>query len=114
MPLLARLHARTSSAANRISISSPPRFDLALTHTRKGVTIQVLYRRAMSSETPVPITTAPKEGQLVEHDGKLYRTIKEGLAYILVPPNVKTQQDPRAKSKAGKLRHSYYDQWWHS
>ncbi|KAI5199253.1 N2,N2-dimethylguanosine tRNA methyltransferase [Aureobasidium subglaciale] len=43
------------------------------------------------------IESQPAVGQLIEHDGKSYSTVKEGLAYILVPPNARTEQDPRAK-----------------
>ncbi|KAI5240676.1 N2,N2-dimethylguanosine tRNA methyltransferase [Aureobasidium subglaciale] len=43
------------------------------------------------------IESQPAVGQLIEHDGKSYGTVKEGLAYILVPPNARTEQDPRAK-----------------
>lgn len=50
----------------------------------------------------VPITATPQEGQLVQHDGVLYKTIREGLAFILVPPDAKTSQDPKTKSKAGE------------
>lgn len=52
----------------------------------------------------MPLTATPQEGQLVQHDGLTYRTIREGLAYILVPPNAKTSQDPRTKPKAGEPR----------
>ena len=52
--------------------------------------------------TAVPITAAPKEGQLVEYDGKTFDTIREGKAHILVPPNARTTVDPQAKAKAGE------------
>ena len=55
--------------------------------------------------TPVAITAAPVAKQLVEHEGKTYTTVKEGLAYILVPPNARTSVDPQAKSKAGERFH---------
>lgn len=32
-----------------------------------------------------PLSAPPADGQLIEHNGKQYVTIKEGLAYILVP-----------------------------
>ncbi|KAH0397171.1 N2,N2-dimethylguanosine tRNA methyltransferase, partial [Aureobasidium melanogenum] len=43
------------------------------------------------------IDSQPAVDQLIEHDGKSYSTIKEGLAYILVPPNARTEQDPKSK-----------------
>ncbi len=57
--------------------------------------------RNMSSEA-VPLSSSPAAGQLVEHEGKIFTTIKEGGAYILVPPNVRTAVDPQAKAKAGE------------
>ncbi|KAF2767609.1 N2,N2-dimethylguanosine tRNA methyltransferase [Teratosphaeria nubilosa] len=52
------------------------------------------------SEQAVPISAPPTAGQLVEHDGKRYTTIREGQAHILIPPNTRTTVDPK-KSKAG-------------
>lgn len=52
----------------------------------------------------VPLSAPPAVDQLVEHDGTTYTTIREGLAYILIPPNTQTVTDPKAKTKAGKLR----------
>ena len=43
---------------------------------------------------PVQITATPAAGQSVEHNGKIFTTIKEGSAYILVPPNSPTSVDP--------------------
>jgi len=43
------------------------------------------------------IDSQPAVDQLIEHDGKSYSTVKEGLAYILVPPNARTEQDPKSK-----------------
>lgn len=40
---------------------------------------------ASTRDAPARITDPPDVDQTVEHDGKPYRTIKEGLAYILVP-----------------------------
>lgn len=48
------------------------------------------------------IATEPRAGQTIEHDGKTYTTIREGRAFILVPPNTRTSVDPQAKSKAGE------------
>jgi tRNA (guanine26-N2/guanine27-N2)-dimethyltransferase len=41
----------------------------------------------MASEAPEaqPVSAAPAEGQWISHKGKEYTTVKEGLAYILVP-----------------------------
>ena len=59
----------------------------------------------MATTSPVPIDAAPAVGQLVEHDGKVFETLKEGSACILVPPNTRTYVDPQAKAKAGEHLH---------
>lgn len=46
------------------------------------------------------IDDAPCEGQTVLHAGQTYTTIKEGLAYFLVPEAAKTSTDPKAKKGA--------------
>jgi tRNA (guanine26-N2/guanine27-N2)-dimethyltransferase len=43
------------------------------------------------------ISTPPSSGQFIEHEGKQYTTIQEGLAYILIPPEAPLQTDPRQK-----------------
>jgi tRNA (guanine26-N2/guanine27-N2)-dimethyltransferase len=58
----------------------------------------------MSSEVKrpaVPLSHAPQKGQSVAHGGVEYTTVKEGKAYILVPPGARTEQDPKA-AKGGK------------
>ena len=60
-------------------------------------------KKTMATQAaPVPIKSAPSAGQSVEHNGRVYTTIREGQAYILVPPNAQTSLDPQAKSKAGE------------
>lgn len=46
----------------------------------------------------------PAAGQTIHHQGKDYTTIKEGLAYILVPPNAKKLNDPKEGSKKKRER----------
>lgn len=59
--------------------------------------------RAMATDTqPAPLSVQPAEGQIIQHDGKTYETIREGKAYILSPPNTRTAVDPRAQSKGGE------------
>lgn len=54
-------------------------------------------------EPAVPITAAPLTDQLVEHNGKVFTNVREGRAYILVPPNARTAVDPQQKkTKAGE------------
>ncbi|KAF2084841.1 TRM-domain-containing protein [Saccharata proteae CBS 121410] len=44
---------------------------------------------------PVSITALPSPGQLVQHEGRVYTTVKEGLANILIPPGTATTLDPK-------------------
>lgn len=53
--------------------------------------------RAMAT---VPITSTPAAGQLIEHQDKTYETIREGQAYILIPPNTQKHVNPQAKDKS--------------
>jgi tRNA (guanine26-N2/guanine27-N2)-dimethyltransferase len=41
----------------------------------------------------VGVNGAPKEGQMVDHKGKRFLTVKEGLAYILIPTDAKEGLD---------------------
>ncbi|KZZ93002.1 N2,N2-dimethylguanosine tRNA methyltransferase family protein [Ascosphaera apis ARSEF 7405] len=45
------------------------------------------------------ISSAPAQGQLVEHEGVLYQTVKEGQAYILTPQVEKATEDKGKKSR---------------
>ncbi|KAI9757785.1 MAG: RNA methyltransferase tRNA(m5U54)methyltransferase [Chaenotheca gracillima] len=53
---------------------------------------------ASKEQKAVPITSEPRHGQLIVHNGKNYTTIKEGLAYILAP----AESRPSAASKSEK------------
>nr|POE78652.1 isoform 2 of trna (guanine(26)-n(2))-dimethyltransferase, mitochondrial [Quercus suber] len=55
---------------------------------------------SMAAQRPVPLSAPPAAGQSVEHDGIIYNTVREGKAYILVPPNARTSVDPKATTKA--------------
>lgn len=48
------------------------------------------------------ISDPPLAGQRIDHNGKTYTTIQEGLAYILVPPGAPLLTDPKA-AKNGPL-----------
>ncbi|KAM0721159.1 hypothetical protein Q7P37_003446 [Cladosporium fusiforme] len=63
----------------------------------------------MADQTAVPLTAAPAADQLVEHDGKIYRTIREGQAYILVPPKARTELDPRIAKEASENQKVFYN-----
>lgn len=49
---------------------------------------------------PVSINSTPAAEQLIEHHGKTYETIREGQAYILIPPNTQKHVNPQAKDKS--------------
>jgi tRNA (guanine26-N2/guanine27-N2)-dimethyltransferase len=51
-------------------------------------------------QKPASLSDAAKEGQTVQHDGKTFTTIREGLAHILVPENARTELDPRRAKDA--------------
>lgn len=63
------------------------------------------FCRTMATQNAVPISAPPAAGQLVEQEGKIFDTVREGRAYILVPPNTRTSVDPQAKAKAGEHIH---------
>ncbi|GME63507.1 Dimethylguanosine tRNA methyltransferase [Neofusicoccum parvum] len=54
---------------------------------------------AATSDAPASLADPPRAAQLVLHDGKKYNTVKEGKAYILVPPNTATSTDPKKQGK---------------
>lgn len=60
--------------------------------------------RAMAAEQPASIAASPAAGQRVSHEGQTFTTVREGQAYILVPPNARTSIDPKSKAKAGEHR----------
>ena len=60
-------------------------------------TTRLLAAKTMAEDVaPVQITATPAAGQSVQHDGKILTTIKEGSAYILVPPKARTSVDPQS------------------
>nr|OQO25889.1 hypothetical protein B0A51_06154 [Rachicladosporium sp. CCFEE 5018] len=63
----------------------------------------------MAEAAAVPLTADPKPDQLVEHEGKTYRTIREGKAYILVPPKARTEIDPKAAAKDSESQKVFYN-----
>ena len=71
-----------------------------------NITPRLQKKTMATQDSPVPITAAPSAGQSVEHNGKVFTTVREGKAYILVPPNARTSLDPQAKSKADNSSHT--------
>ncbi|KAK0269776.1 RNA methyltransferase tRNA(m5U54)methyltransferase [Friedmanniomyces endolithicus] len=50
-------------------------------------------------ETTKTLRDPPATGQLVQHEGKVYETIREGRAFILIPPGTQRSVDPSSKTK---------------
>jgi tRNA (guanine26-N2/guanine27-N2)-dimethyltransferase len=63
----------------------------------------------MAEQEAVPLTAVPAADQLVEHNGRTYRTIREGQAYILVPPKARTELDPRIAKEATESQKVFYN-----
>lgn len=63
----------------------------------------------MTEQEAVPLTAVPAADQLVEHNGRTYRTIREGQAYILVPPKARTELDPRIAKEATESQKVFYN-----
>lgn len=49
------------------------------------------------------LSDRPESGQTVQHNGKTYKTIQEGRAYILIPPDAPHHTDPKA-AKYGTIQ----------
>ncbi|KAL6711182.1 RNA methyltransferase tRNA(m5U54)methyltransferase [Coniothyrium glycines] len=65
---------------------------------------------ATMTEAPAhPIETLPKAGQNISHDGKVYTTIKEGLAHILVPQGTPTSTDPKLSQEETQRQQVFYN-----
>lgn len=80
------------------------------TSTTKLFTSSALRENAnMADQESVPLSTAPAVDQLVQHNGKTYRTIREGQAYILVPPKARTELDPRIAKEATESQKVFYN-----
>ncbi|KAF2457923.1 S-adenosyl-L-methionine-dependent methyltransferase [Lineolata rhizophorae] len=54
------------------------------------------------SEDPVAVDSPPKADQLVQHNEAIYKTVKEGLAYILINPDARLSVDPNAGKQGGR------------
>lgn len=63
----------------------------------------------MIDSPPRSIEAAPKSGQNISHRGKVYTTIKEGLAHILVPQGVPTSTDPKLSKEDTQHQQVFYN-----
>ncbi|CAI6340198.1 unnamed protein product [Periconia digitata] len=63
----------------------------------------------MADAQSMPIDTPPRGGQMIDHEGKHYTTIKEGLAHILVPDGTPTSTDPRLSKEETQKQQVFYN-----
>lgn len=54
----------------------------------------------MTVTTPASLSDPPRADQRVLHDDQEFTTVKEGKAYILIPPDTATSTDPKKKVKS--------------
>ena len=60
--------------------------------------------------SPASVSDSPAADQAVLHEDRTYTTIKEGLAYILIPPDAPLSQDPSLpKRDAGPAQSVFYN-----
>ncbi|KAK7191240.1 hypothetical protein DPSP01_008312 [Paraphaeosphaeria sporulosa] len=57
----------------------------------------------------ISIDAPPRAGQSVQHEGKEYTTIKEGLAHILVPHGTPTSLDPNLSKEDTQKQQVFYN-----
>lgn len=55
------------------------------------------------------IDDVPQAGQSIDHEGKEYTTIKEGLAHILVPHGIPTSTDPKMSKEDTQKQQVFYN-----
>ncbi|QDS75356.1 hypothetical protein FKW77_002229 [Venturia effusa] len=58
---------------------------------------------------PASISDPPSANQTILHNGKTYTTIKEGLAYVLIPPDAPLSQDPSLSKGEGPAQSVFYN-----
>lgn len=63
----------------------------------------------MPDAPPKGIDAMPQAGQTIQHQGKTYTTIKEGLAHILVPHGVPTSTDPKMSKEDTQRQQVFYN-----
>ncbi|KAF2500976.1 TRM-domain-containing protein [Lophium mytilinum] len=66
-------------------------------------------REPTPTKDPATIDADPCADQLVAHDGVNFTTIKEGLAYILVPQGTPTSTDPKAPKEDADKQSVFYN-----
>jgi len=61
------------------------------------------------ADAPSTIDATPRAGQTITHDEKVYTTIQEGLAHILVPHGIPTSQDPKMTKEETQRQQVFYN-----
>ncbi|KAH4082578.1 hypothetical protein HBI37_025930 [Parastagonospora nodorum] len=61
------------------------------------------------ADAPSAIDATPRAGQTITHDEKVYTTIQEGLAHILVPHGIPTSQDPKMTKEETQRQQVFYN-----
>jgi tRNA (guanine26-N2/guanine27-N2)-dimethyltransferase len=62
-----------------------------------------------TADEPTTIDATPRAGQTISHDEKVYTTIQEGLAHILVPHGIPTSQDPKMSKEETQRQQVFYN-----
>ncbi|KAF2191385.1 TRM-domain-containing protein [Zopfia rhizophila CBS 207.26] len=70
---------------------------------------QALAAEATPNQPANTIEATPQAGQSISHEGKQYTTIKEGLAYILVPHGIPTSTDPKISKEDSQKQQVFYN-----
>ncbi|KAF2814534.1 TRM-domain-containing protein [Mytilinidion resinicola] len=81
-------------------ITDPVAIDAESRHTSREPT---------PTTRPATIDAEPRVDQLVTHEGAHFTTIKEGLAYILVPQGTPTSTDPKALKEDADKQSVFYN-----
>ncbi|KAH7400830.1 S-adenosyl-L-methionine-dependent methyltransferase [Phaeosphaeria sp. MPI-PUGE-AT-0046c] len=63
----------------------------------------------MPNAPPKTIDATPQVGQTINHEGRDYTTIQEGLAHILVPHGVPTSTDPKMSKEDTQRQQVFYN-----
>jgi tRNA (guanine26-N2/guanine27-N2)-dimethyltransferase len=59
--------------------------------------------------SPASISDPPSADQTILHENRTYTTIKEGLAYVLIPPDAPLSQDPSLSKGEGPAQSVFYN-----
>ena len=72
-----------------VALSHLPRYRSSRAHKKKAI---IMSAEITSTPAIGTLSTPPMPNQTIQHNGKEYTTVKEGLAYILTPVDQESQQ----------------------